>query len=483
MQTPFPDCYWVVPGRFLAGEYPRDMDDTLSFQKLKSILDSGITVFIDLTEQRDGLAPYTHFLNKLSPGNARCINFPIRDLSVPKTKKHMVDILDAIDEALGKGQNVYVHCWGGVGRTGTVVGCWLARHGFEGKAALKQLHLLWLQCAKSRYRNSPETHEQKEYIINWRETLNQKLIDRYKGCLLGLAVGDAVGTTLEFKPPGTFKPISDMIGVGPFNLKPGEWTDDTSMALCLAESLLERHSFDPADQMKRYVMWMDHGHLSSNGVCFDIGSTVRQSLSAFKRTGNPYSGPTDPHTAGNGSIMRLAPVPMFYAASLKDGIHFSGESSRTTHGARTCIDACRYFGGLIIDALMGGDKNKILSPPDLALWKEIPLCPEIAQIANGSFKTKNTPDIKGTGYVVQSLEAALWAFHNSSSFEEGCLMAVNLGDDADTTGAVYGQIAGAYYGKSDIPEKWLKRLAYREMIEEFASGLYLYGMVAHLPKI
>jgi protein-tyrosine phosphatase len=169
MKTPFPDCYWVVPGRLLAGEYPRDIDDISSVQKLKSILDSGITIFIDLTEERDRLAPYTHFLNQLSPGNARCINFPIRDLSIPKTKKYMVEILDAIDDAMGKGQNIYVHCWGGVGRTGTVVGCWLARHGFHGKAALKELHRLWLQCAKSLHRNSPETREQEEYIINWNE--------------------------------------------------------------------------------------------------------------------------------------------------------------------------------------------------------------------------------------------------------------------------------------------------------------------------
>ena len=264
-----------------------------------------------------------------------------------------------------------------------------------------------------------------------------------------------------------------MVGDGPFNLKPGEWTDDTSMALCLAESLLESHGFDPADQMKIYVMWMDHGHLSSNGVRFDIGSTVRQSLNAFKKTGNPYSGPTDPLSAGNGSILRLAPIPMLYAESLKDGIHFSGESSRTAHGARTCIDACRYFCGLIIGALRDKEKDELLSPPDPQFWKETPLCPEIAQITNGSFKTKTPPDIKGTGYVVQSLEAALWAFYHSTSFEEGCLMAVNLSDDADTTGAVYGQIAGAYYGKSGIPEKWLKRLAHREMIEEFASGISL----------
>ena len=136
--------------------------------------------------------------------------------------------------------------------------------------------------------------------------------DRFRGCLLGLAVGDAVGTTLEFKPPGSFKPIHDMVGGGPFSLKPGEWTDDTSMALCLATSLLEKNGFDPKDQMDRYCRWWKEGYLSSNGRCFDIGNTVSAALALYGRTGDPIAGSTNPQSAGNGSIMRLAPVPMFY---------------------------------------------------------------------------------------------------------------------------------------------------------------------------
>src|SRR5690348_11419095 len=100
------------------------------------------------------------------------------------------------------------------------------------------------------------------------------LIDRYRGALVGLAVGDAVGTTLEFATPGTFEPITDMVGGGPFELLPGQWTDDTSMALCLAESLLHCGGHDPRDQMQRYVRWWREGHLSSTGRCFDIGRTV-----------------------------------------------------------------------------------------------------------------------------------------------------------------------------------------------------------------
>jgi ADP-ribosylglycohydrolase len=157
-------------------------------------------------------------------------------------------------------------------------------------------------------------------------------------------VGDALGTTLEFRSPGTFAPITDMVGGGPFNLKLGQWTDDTSMALCLAESLIACKGFNPKDQMERYVRWWKEGHLSSTGKCFYIGNTARSSLSAFLRTGNFMSGPTDPRAAGNGSLMRLAPVPMFYANNPEEAIEKSGESSRTTHGASVCIDACRFSG-------------------------------------------------------------------------------------------------------------------------------------------
>jgi ADP-ribosyl-[dinitrogen reductase] hydrolase len=288
-------------------------------------------------------------------------------------------------------------------------------------------------------------------------------------------VCDAVGTTLEFKPPGTFEPIADMVGGGPFRLEPGQWTDDTSMALCLAESLIVQQGFDPADQMSRYVRWSREGHLSSNGVCFDIGGTVKSALLRFEASGEPFSGSTDPHSAGNGSIMRLAPVPLFFARDPKQAISMSGMSSRTTHGAQTAVDACRYLGALILGALQGVRKEELLSDhycPVPGYWKGHPLCPEITAIASGSFKEKEPPEIKGSGYVVESLEAALWAFYNSSSFKEGCLLAVNLGDDADTTGAVYGQLAGAYYGVEAIPEGWRNNIVMREEILGFADALY-----------
>lgn len=301
-----------------------------------------------------------------------------------------------------------------------------------------------------------------------------ELRDRYRGSLLGLAVGDALGTTLEFRAPGTFAPIDDMVGGGPFHLKAGQWTDDTSMALCLAASLVERKGFDAHDQMQRYLRWWHEGYMSSTGGCFDIGVTVSFALRRFEATGDPFAGSTSPRTAGNGSIMRLAPVPLFCACAPREAIERSAESSQTTHAAPTAIDACRYLGALIVGALHAASKDELLSPyysPVPNYWQQHALVPEIDEIAAGSFKQRNPPEIRGSGYVVKSLEAALWAFYHSTSFREGCLLAVNLGDDADTAGAVYGQLAGAFYGTKDIPQAWLTRLAQRDLIEALADQL------------
>jgi ADP-ribosyl-[dinitrogen reductase] hydrolase len=302
-----------------------------------------------------------------------------------------------------------------------------------------------------------------------------EILNRYRGCMVGLAVGDALGATLEFNPPGTFEPIEDILGGGAFNLQPGEWTDDTSMALCLADSLISCEGFDPVDQFRRYVRWVEEGYLSSREAAFGMGGTVWDSLERFKLTGKPYCGVDDPYTAGNGCIMRLAPVPMFYAGKPLEAIERSEESSLTTHGARTCRDACRYFGALLVGALKGDNKEALLFDhysPITGYWKDHSLGPEIDEIAGGSFKHKNPPEIVGSGYVVKSLEAALWAFHQSGSFREGALLAVNLGDDADTTGAVYGQIAGAYYGYGEIPKDWIQKISRRDLIESSADQIY-----------
>ncbi len=296
-------------------------------------------------------------------------------------------------------------------------------------------------------------------------------LDRFRGCLLGLAAGDAVGTTVEFRPRGSFAPLTGMVGGGPFRLEPGQWTDDTSMALCLAVSLVECNGFDARDQMERYCRWRDEGYLSSNGRCFDIGGTVASALARFQRTGDPFAGSTDPNSAGNGCIMRLAPIPMFYFPDVDLAEHYAAESSRTTHAAAECLDASRLFARMVVRALQGGPKEEIL----LADHTSFVGAPKIMSIAQGEYIAKPMSGIRGSGYVVDSLEAALWCFHHTDSFEQAILAAANLGDDADTTAAVCGQVAGAFYGASGIPARWLEPLALRPEIEQLAVQLMVTG--------
>ena len=242
------------------------------------------------------------------------------------------------------------------------------------------------------------------------------LQDRFRGCLLGLACGDAVGTAVEFRRRGTFPPVTDMVGGGPFHLQPGQWTDDTSMALCLASSLVEQKEFDPSDQMDRYCRWHRKGYLSSNGRCFDIGTTVLQALNRYRDTQEPFSGSTDPETAGNGCIMRLAPVPMFCCPERDLAIHMSGESSRTTHGAAECIDACRLMAAILVQAFLGKSKDDVM----LGHGLEGISSPRVQGIAFGNYLDKSEPQIRGTGYVVDCLEASLWCFARTRSYEIQC---------------------------------------------------------------
>ncbi|MGF1655563.1 MAG: ADP-ribosylglycohydrolase family protein [Verrucomicrobiales bacterium] len=307
------------------------------------------------------------------------------------------------------------------------------------------------------------------------------LLSRYQGSLLGLAVGDALGTTVEFKPPGSFEPLTTIVGGGPFSLPAGAWTDDTSMALCLATSLVECGGFNADDQMKRYVKWWREGYLSSTGSCFDIGNTVQSSLRKYQETGNPFSGSTAAMSAGNGSLMRLAPIPLFYFSKPEEAIYRAAESSRTTHGAVACMDACRYYTALMVGALQGVEKDDLLNPawPIVAKLKQT-FCPEIQEVAGGSFRRRQPPGIRGSGYVVQALEAALWAFASASDFEAGALRAVNLGDDADTTGAIYGQLAGAYFGGDGIPAAWLQVLMQKDLIKQIATDLFQHAAAMHV---
>jgi ADP-ribosylglycohydrolase/protein-tyrosine phosphatase len=481
------------------GRWKRDLDADLQRLKHHYHADALVTL---LEESEFQLYGVPDLLDRAAEAGLETIHFPIVDVSTPHKAQsgQYVDLIARIVNLLREGKTVVVHCRGGLGRTGTVAASILVA---TGRDADEAIDLVRRFCGD----RAVETPKQEEYVRGFEKEWQAKQtadrpparrtygpeptqIERYRGCLLGLAVGDALGTTLEFKPPGTFQPIEDMVGGGPFGLRAGEWTDDTSMALCLAESLIERRGFNPADQLQRYVRWYRKGHMSATGACFDIGNATREAIQRFEQTGEPYSGSRNPGKSGNGSIMRLAPVPLFYARGPMypfaediplEAIERSGQSSKTTHGSQNCIDACRYLGALIMGAANGVDKDYLLSahysPSTSNYWEHRPLSEEVFEVAAGSFKHKEPPEIKGSGYVVRSLEAALWAFHKSDTFEEGALLAVNMGDDADTTGAVYGQLAGAYYGEKAIPESWRRRLAHRLLIERYADKLLHFGPI------
>ena len=293
--------------------------------------------------------------------------------------------------------------------------------------------------------------------------------DRARGALLGLACGDAVGTTVEFLPPGTFPLVTDMVGGGPFHLLAGQWTDDTSMALCLAESIIDTRTLDLADQLRRYLLWSRDGYLSSNGSCFDIGGTTSWQLGRFERTGEPVDPSPDPESAANGSLMRLAPVPIAWHRDLERATDQSGESSRSTHAAQRPVDCCRLMGAMIAALIAGRPAEEVFAP---TFWQWGDLHPQVAAIADGSFRLKEPPQIRGTGFCINALEAALWAVAGAHDFEDAVLRAVNLGDDADTTAAIAGQLAGACWGASGIPVGWLAKVAMGDRIVSLADTLF-----------
>lgn len=297
--------------------------------------------------------------------------------------------------------------------------------------------------------------------------------NKLQGALIGLAVGDAVGTTLEFTPHGDYG-LTDMVGGGPFYLPVGAWTDDTSMALCLAESLLAKGTFDAQDQIARYARWASQGENSSTGHCFDIGGTVRAALTWHARNpGARFVPPSDDE--GNGSLMRLAPIPMhFWRDPTAAGVH-AMTMSRTTHGGIDAARICAIYSRMILAATEeGATKESVLECGAMHASGLVFDQPDssLATIFVGrSYATKPRSAIRGSGYVVQSVEAALWAFWSTDSFEAAVLAAANLGQDTDTTAAIVGQLAGAFYGVDGIPATWRAKLVQGDRIAALAAQL------------
>lgn len=301
-------------------------------------------------------------------------------------------------------------------------------------------------------------------------------LNRVRGSLIGLAVGDAIGTTLEFKKRDSEPVLTDMVGGGVFDLKPGQWTDDTSMALCLGESLL-KDGFDMDSQLATYYKWYSEGHLSSTGTCFDIGVGTARAIQNWRKSRSTINN-NDFYDSGNGSLMRLAPVVIYsstkeaYTEEYMNFLRNVRYSSETTHAYETPVDACVGL-GVILNRLYHGEYRETA----LDFWNREPgmygiTDVNIHYVLQGTYLDKERSDIKSTGYCVDTLEAALWAVENTDDFKSAVLLAANLGDDADTVAAVTGQLAGAIYGFENIPSHWVKTLHDSKMILNMADSLY-----------
>ena len=375
-----------------------------------------------------------------------------------------VEVGEGLRDRLRAGSDIVVHCKGGLGRAGMIAARLMVELGVPPAMAI--------EAVRRARPGAIETTAQERHVLACRPvperqplTTAEAIRDRALGALLGLAVGDAVGTTLEFKSRDTYPPLTDMVGGGPFGLKPGQWTDDTAMALALADSLTERGGLDEQNLLSRFSDWWRNGTYSCTGACFDIGGTTAQAIGRWERTGEDHCGSTAPASAGNGSLMRLAPVAVRYfsdRAALRDA---AARQSKTTHAAPEAVDACVLYAEALADAIEGAPRSDVLRARSGA-WAGV-----IDGIAGGSWRGKARADIQASGYVAHSLEASLWAVGRTSTFERAVLLAANLGQDADTTAAITGQLAGALGAASAIPAAWLNKLAWRGRLEKAANAL------------
>lgn len=447
----------------MSGPWARDLDIDLD-----AIADWGAVAVVTLIENHESRTLKVPTLGAaVARRHMDWFHLPIRDVSIPNTafEKAWQDIGQGLRARLRDGAKVLVHCRGGLGRAGMVAARMLIDLGVEPQDAIDRVRAVRPRAV--------ETPEQEAYVLRQKPSPENRpsrskamIEDRAVGALLGLAVGDALGTALEFASrDDRAEPLTDMVGGGPFGLRAGEWTDDTAMALALADSLGVDHILDPRDLMDRFVDWWKNGEYSCTGRCFDIGVTTRAALEKWLRTGDPYAGSADPNTAGNGSLMRLAPVAIRHRRDRDSRRDVSSRQSKTTHGAAEAVDACVLYADLLAEAIEGESRANILAPRGFSGASKI------EKIAGGAWRGKPRKSVRGAGYVVAALEAALWCVASSSDFRGAVLRAANLREDADTTAAIAGQLAGAIYGLSGIPSEWLERVAWRDRLEEAARTL------------
>ena len=505
-EPPLPNSYWVLYPGLLAGEHPAGDDDVGTRERLAQLLAAGVNSFLDLTRSGE-CASYVGLL----PAVVEYDNRPLVDHGVPETPVQMQDVLAVVRDALRRGRTLYVHCRAGIGRTGTAVGCLLAERGFVGEAALAELNRLWQQSARSRkWLAVPETPEQVEFVLGWRAqpepTVGVQVVgelaleahaagvlaepveltavanvrERFHGALFGLAVGDALSAATQLRPRGSFTPVADLLGGGVFDLPRGAWGDETAMALCLADSLLEAPGFDARDQVERYVRWQTQGYLSATGQCIGITAGVAKALGAARFRRQPFAGSHDPRQYEKDPLTRVAPSVMFFFASRGDAVRQASEAARTTCQAPSVLAATAFFAACLHGALSGVARSRMLQPSQSS-WTAKPPARRMAAVASGDYAPRASLSEGGRSDAIDVLQAALLAFSSTHNFRDGALIAVNLGGDSDAIAAIYGQLAGAHYGLNAIPLAWREALLRRELLDNYADRLLTQAMVALAP--
>ncbi|KAL4919077.1 ADP-ribosylation/Crystallin J1 [Aspergillus aurantiobrunneus] len=315
---------------------------------------------------------------------------------------------------------------------------------------------------------------------------------RIKGSVFGVAVVDALGGPVEFQPRGSFDPVTDFQHNTNFDVPPGTWTDDTSMTLCLAKALIDsKGTFVAQAAIRNYIKWHDAGYLSATDDCFDVGAGTTKALTIWQRyfDRSPDIQRDDPagheggqpaidkalkreNYCGNGSLMRVSPIGLVFFCDIDEALQNAAASSDATHPYPTCAECCVIYTKLIVRALNGANKEDLAREVAATTFKDKKLKERLSRYTRlQDWEATNGNGINSSGYVISTLEAALWSFFSTSTFESGALRAVNLGWDADTVGAVYGGLAGAFYGLEAIPSNWVGRLQKREVVEEIASDI------------
>lgn len=500
LARPLPNSYWVLPGELLAGEHPARQAATVADVRgrLRELMDAGIDSFVDLT-MPDEFDTYQDAL----PPDVNYARRPIRDHGIPSRPEQMAEIVAHIERELQQRRRVYVHCHAGIGRTGMVAGCLLIARGAVGDTALEQLNRLWRTCDRSRtWPYVPETDAQIAFVRAWKPVADpaaelttlpngvarkgrspsavadRGVQDRFRGALLGLAVGDALGVATQGLKPGSFTPIAGFSGSSTLNLPPGAWSDDTAIALCVAEGLIQCGRFEPRDQVERCENWQQNGYLTATGQCVGITDNTAQALAAARWRRQVFPGSHDPKHLDPEALTRVAPTVLFSFGSLEEAIHLACEASRITCQAPGALDACRLFAASLHGALAAESKERILDPP-FELPDTTGVRPKVEAIRRKA--SMKSPRAGQT--ITETLAAALWAFETTSTFHEGALRAANLGGRSDAVSAAYGQLAGAAYGAEAIPEEWRAAVISRDLIEAFADALLAHSQRRAGPRI